>query len=412
MARPRTDIGTYGAIKARQLPSGMWEAKARIRQRNGVLKPVKRRGRTDKEAIRRLKKAMATIGDEVTGKVINPDSRMGHVMDLWLAEFKEKVELGKRAPKSLDDYRDTIDNHLRPRMGELSCREAENAGLVNEVLKDIRRASAAAVGTKGKKRGTTGTAGMKRARTVLSQVCGFALRWQAMKTNPVKSVEQIEQDDREILVLEPEQRRDFLDKFTAHCHAKVKDNVQLGWRARAWTDLPDIVMAELSTGCRPSEVLALLPESVDLTAGKVVAGHHVTRVKGQGLQRVLKRKGGGGVVEPAITSWALSMWRRRVLAAAPSEPLFPTNTGRWEDPSNVSKRIKEVCEAIGYSWVSSRILRHTTGTHIVDSGLTSADAADALGNTVDVVEKHYRRKQGTNPRVAAAMERMLDEPAL
>lgn len=405
--RPRLDIGTYGDIATTEIKPDLWEARARFRLRNGRIVRPRRRAATEKAAIRALKKHMASLADEVSGKKIDADTRLTHVMDLWLADFSEKVTLGKRAPGTLEDYRDTIDNHLRPRMGELACREAENAGLVDETLKDIRRASAEAVGTRGAPRGKTGTAGMLRARTVLSHVCGYAVRHGAMRTNPVKSAEPVDHDKNQVMALEPEQRADFLGKFIKHIDEKLAGKNRLGLRAKAWVDLSDIVVAELSTGCRLGEVLALLGESVDLAERKVIADHHLVRVKGQGLRRVPNRKGDRQAVEPSITSWAMPMWRRRKLESG-GGPLFSSWNGEWVDQSNLSKRIAEVCEAIGYGWVSSRILRHTTGTHIVDSGLTSADAADALGNTVDVIEKHYRRKRKTNPRVAEVMETLMD----
>ncbi len=409
MARPRTDIGTYGKIRFTVLPDGRIQARARFRMRNGRLKSVKRIAATERAAERALKKAMTVLAEDAAGKVITPDSRFERVMDLWLADFAEKVEIGKRAAGSLAAYRDVLDNQLRPRMSDLSCREAENAGLVDEVLKDIRRAAAAAVGTRGKRRGKTGTASMLRARTVLSQVCGLAVRHGAMAVNPVKGIEQIEGDRTDILVLEPEQRRDFLGKFRAHCAAKVEGGSNhLAWRAGAWTSLPDIVEAELATSGRISEVLALDADSVLLDEGKILLSHHLVRVKGRGIVRVDGRKGQQKGLEPAIPSWSLPMWRRVKLASGGGKhPLFPTWSGVWDDPSNVGKRIKEVCTAIGYGWVSSRILRHTAATHIVDAGLTNEDAADALGNTPQVVQKHYRRKRTSNPRVAEAMESMM-----
>lgn len=408
--RPRTDVGTFGKINTAKVGPEMWEARARFRLRNGRLKPIKRRraGKTDAAAVRALKKAMAKLADEVSGKEITPDTRFGHVMDLWLAAFTEKVTLGKRAPMSLEAYRETVENQLRPRMGELSCREAENAGLVDETLKDIRRAAAAAVGTRGKKRGKTGTAAMLRARTVASHVCGLAVRHGAMGTNPVKSIEQIEGDQNTILALEPEQRREFLTEFRAYCEAKVAATNQLAWRAGAWTSLPDVVEAELATSGRISEVLALDSDDLNLDAPAVILSHHLVRVTGVGLVRVKGRKGGQDGIEPTLPSWSLPMWRRVKLASGGgANPLFPSWSGTWDDPSNVGKRIKTVCEAIGFGWVSSRILRHTTATHIVDSGLTNEDAADALGNTPAVVQKNYRRQQRANPRVAVAMETLM-----
>jgi integrase len=406
------DIGTFGEIHTVEVQPGLWEARARFRLRNGrIVRPRKRRpGKTSGPAVRALKAHMATLADEVSGRKINGDTRLSHVMDLWLADFAEKVTLGKRAPKSLEEYRSVINRHLRPRMGELACREAENAGLVDETLKEIRRDSAAAVGTRGNKRGKTGTAGMLRARTVLSHVCGYAVRHGAMRTNPVKSAEAIDHDQNEIVALEPEQRADFFERFRRWISEKLEGENRLGPRARAWIDLADIIEAELATGCRIGEVLALTGDSIDLAAPKAVADHHLVRVTGQGLVRMPNRKGGRPAVEAALPSWSLPMWRRRKLESG-GGPLFPTWNGQWQDPSNVGKRIKSACEAIGYGWVSSRILRHTTATHIVDSGLTSADAADALGNSVEVIEGNYRRKQRANPRVAVALESLMGAPA-
>ncbi len=395
-------MGAYGEISYRTLPDGRVEARARFRLRNGKLKPVRRRGPSKNAARNKLKKAMAELADEVAGKDINGDTRMTKVMDLWLAAFEEKVNLGKRAHKSLYDYRDIVDNHLRPAIGDLACREAENAGLMDEVLKEIRRLSA-----KGK-RGKHGTSAMLRARSVLSGVCGYAARHGAMKVNPVKGIEQIDHEHEEIRALDAEQRADFFAKFDAWIATRVKRPGRLGKRARAWTDLPDILRAELCTGCRPGEVLAMVGDGVDLGARKVAADHHLVRIAGVGMVRQPNRKGNRPAVEPPLTEWSLPMWRRRKLESG-GGPLFPSWNGQWLDPGNAAKRINEACVAIGYGWVSSRILRHTTATHIVNSGLTNEEAADALGNTPDVVEAHYRAKQKGNPKVAAALESLMGD---
>lgn len=409
VGRPRTEIGTYGEIKV-SVSGPPFTARARFRLRNGRLKDVTRSGPSKNQATRRLKKALTQLADEVAGKNINGDTRMTHVMDLWLTSFEEKVALGKRAHKSLYDYRGVIKDHLRPRMGELTCREAENAGLCNEVLKDVRRVSAANLA-----RAKSGEAAMLRARTVLSHVCAYAVLHGAMKVNPVKSIESIDREREEVRVLEPEDRADFLQKFRVECEARTvgparkgKGVNRLGVRARVWTDLPELVEVMLSTGLRIGEALALIGDSVDLDTHLVHASHHVVREAGVGLVRKAKRKGDRPGLQVAVVSWTESMWRRRKLASGGSGPLFSSWTGRWLDPGNVAKKIREVCDAIGYGWVSSRYFRHTAGTHLADSGLSVHEAADALGNTPAVMEKHYRRKLKANPKVAAALETMLD----
>lgn len=414
--RPRTEIGTYGDIGVRELGDGKYVARTRFRARNGRLIDVTRRGPSQAAARRNLKKALTELADEAAGKEITGDTRLSRVMDLWLADLQEKVTLGKRAAKTFYDYRDTIDNSLRPAMGELTCREAEHAGLCNEVLKDIRRKAAEAVGTKGGKRGKNGEAAMLRARTVLSGVCGLAVLHQAMKVNPVKSVEKIERDKDEVRALEPEERADFLTRFRAEVERRVAGKNgkgsgpnRLGLRAKAWLDLPELVEAMLSTGLRIGEALALVDESVDLEAGVVHASHHLVRVEGVGMVRKPKRKGDRPGLKAPIVSWTAGMWRRRKLSAAPGGPVFASWTGEWLDPGNVAKRLNKICQEIGYGWVSSRYFRHTAATHLGDSDLTDTVISDALGNTPEVVRKHYRRPKEQDPRIAAAMETMLGE---
>lgn len=407
--RPRTDIGTYGTIRIREVRPGVHEARARFRLRNGRLKDVTRRGKSGAAAERTLKKALAEMADEVAGRQINGDTRMARVMDLWLSAFEEKVRLGKRAEKSLYDYRGTVAD-LKPLLGDLTCREAEHAGLMDETLKEVRRLAAA-----NKSRSKTGEAAMLRARTVLSNVCAHAVLHGAMKVNPVKSVERIDREREEVRALEPEERPDFLKKFRACCEARLvapsgKRKSVLGKRGRVWSDLPELVEAMLSTGLRIGEATALIGDDVDIDAREVSASHHLVRVERVGMVRRPKRKGNRPGLRVPITSWTLAMWRRRKLESGGSGPLWPTWNGQWVDPTNLMKKISEVCEEIGYGWVSSRYFRHTTASHLGDSDLTDNAISDALGNTPDVVRRHYRRKRQSNPAVAAALESLVTQP--
>lgn len=407
MGRPRTEIGTYGKISTRAVGPGIHEARTKFRLRNGRLKDVCRRGKTGPAAERRLKKALAYMADEVAGKEINGDSLMSRIMTLWLEEFAEDVSLGKRAHKSLYDYRSSAAD-LTPLMGDLTCREAENAGLINETLKEIRRRAAGNTA-----RAKNGEAAMLRARTVLSNVCTYAVMHGAMRVNPVKSLKRIDREREPVRALEPEERPDFLAKFRAEVEKRItaqsgKRKSVLGKRSLAWTDLPELVEAMLSTGLRIGEALAVTGDDVDLDAREVSAFHHLVREEGVGMVRKPKRKGNRPGLKAPITSWTLAMWRRRKLESGGTGPLWPTWNGQWLDPGNVAKRINEVCAEIGYGWVSSRYFRHTTATHLGDSDLPDTAISDALGNTPDVVRKHYRRQRQSNPAVAAALESMLD----
>lgn len=403
MARPRTEIGTFGNINIREVSPGVWEARARFRMRNGRLRPVKRRGASRTAAERKLKAAMAKLANEAASKTINVETRFGVVVDLWLAEFRRKVERGERATKSLYDYEDSAEQ-IRKHMGELTCGEADNAGLCDETLKAIRDDAAK---SNRSKRGE-GYAAAKRAKTVLTGICGLAVRHGAMTSNPAKSAEAIEQsgDREDVRALEPDERLDFLTKLRTWCTVKADESKRGGVRVQAWRDLPDAVEAMLATGGRPGEILAAVGPGVDPQARTVLLDHHLVRIERVGLVRKFRRKGGGEAVEPMYPSWAAPMFARRKLAAGEG-PLFPTWNGEWTDPSNFQKRFREACDGIGYEWVAARMLRHTVGTHIVDVGGTNEDAADQLGNTPDVVQRHYRRPRRTSPENAAKLESLL-----
>jgi integrase len=400
VGRPRTRVGEHGEVTVRELGPKRFEADGRVRLRNGRYARIRRQGPSRTAARNRWNDRAREIADDIAGKAVSGDTLFGRVMDLWLLDFESKVERGVRAHKSLAEYRSTVNGYLRPELGELTCREAENAGLMDETLKTIR-----AKAGKVKGRGKNGDAAAKRARTVLSGMCGYAVRHGAMDSNPVKAAEAMDHEHEEVRALEVDERGDFLAKLRVWCDEKAGTG-RVGLRGRAWTDLADMAEAMLSTGCRIGEVLALVGDGVDIEGRRVEVSHHLVRVPGVGMVRQAKRKGRRPGLRPGLPSWSLPMWRRRKLESG-GGPLFPSWNGAWLDPGNVAKRLAQATEAIGYGWVSSRYFRHTTATHIVDSGLTNEDAADALGNTPDVVQKNYRRRQQENARVDAAMESLM-----
>ena len=373
-----------------QLGPKLFEAHARFRGRNGRLRPVKRVGASRAAAERALKEALVELADEVARGTVHPDSSFGHVTGLWLADVAAKVERGDRAPKTLSDYRSAAKN-LTSRMGDLSCREV-TAGQCDEVLKDVHDRS--------------GPTAAKHAKKVLSGVCGFAVRWGAMQVNPALSVERLERKPSSpVRALEPGQRGDFLTKLRVFTGEKVRK--QGPAKGRAWADLPDLAEVMLATGCRIGEALALVGEDVDIAERTVSAGHHLVRVPGVGMVRQEKRKGGREGLVLRVPSWAVPVLRRRKLESG-GGPLFPTYLGTWLDPVNVQKRLRVACREIGYEGVTSHLFRHTTATHLGDSDLSDEVISDALGNTPDVVRKHYRRKK-SDPRVAEALEGLMDQ---
>ena len=62
IGRPRTPIGTWGAINTRRTTAGTWEARTRYRDADGRLRLVSARGRTAAAARNHLQARLADRG--------------------------------------------------------------------------------------------------------------------------------------------------------------------------------------------------------------------------------------------------------------------------------------------------------------------------------------------------------------
>lgn len=105
---------------------------------------------------------------------------------------------------------------------------------------------------------------------------------------------------------------------------------------------------------------------------------------------------GGGVDDPAT---ALTMLRRRKLAAGGRGPVFPGSRGGWRDPSNTSRDLRNARGSEGIAWVTNHVCRKTAATELDQAGLSARQIADQLGHskvsmTQDALPRPARGRQG------------------
>jgi integrase len=316
---------------------------------------------------------------------------MRKVAELYLAEAELTL-----SPNSIRNYQSYVKNWINPGVGSLQARELTVLAcdnLIKKILADNDHDSA------------------KSVRTVLSNICAYAVRFGAMDINPVKSVARLSREsEKEVLALTKSQRIDLIAKLEVLADTKKKDvqGRQLGVRAAVWADLPDIVRAMLATGVRLGELLALTGVDVDPNTRLVAVDYHIVRIPGHGLKRVRNRKGNASGLLLKVPAWSVPTFRQRK-AAAGEGPLFPAWSGGWLDPSNVTNRIKDALRASGYDWVTSHVFRKTVATVLDEANLPTTAVADQLGNTAKVVEKHYRARRVANEATSDALESMLSD---
>jgi hypothetical protein len=299
------------------------------RDYSGIRRRLRAKGRSKAEARRRVNEAMAralAVGSDgdFTARSTLADGANG-----WLAMYEGLVQRGSRSPSTLDLYRHAVERHVIPGVGALRLGEVSTARM-DRFLQSVLD--------------TSGYATAKLCRTVLSGICGWLVRRDGLKYNPIRDVTPLEQDrDRTARALSVEEIREWLAILDADPVARRKD-------------LPELARFILSTGLRLGEALVVRWSDVDMDRGVVNVERTVIRVKGHGLKasrlksrtsyRVLVLPGGawrccvpGGCGSVPLTG-RCSLTRRAAIATGttsqgPSARCgpAPTSTGSSRTPT-------------------------------------------------------------------------------
>ncbi len=329
MARPPLPLGTYGKIKTWQ-EGKTWLARVKFRDFDGIVRPVKRSGKTKAAAERELKAALADRQMPVKQAEITSETKITRLAELWLGEIERAVETGARSPGTLDTYRSIYQRHVKPALGALRIREVDTP-VVDRILDATRKKS---------------VSGARTAKIVISGMMRLAARHGAVMANPVREVGRIEATPRrKPRSLTAGERQQWLDALEASDAAQV------------W-DLLDLSLMMLATGCRIGECLAIGWDEVDLDHAAVDVCWRLVRRTGVGLLRLPSTKTGeSGERLIPLPSWAITMLKRRRLAIASEvQPVFPDSLGGWRDPSNVRRVWRRIRDDAG---IEEGLVSHT-----------------------------------------------------
>ncbi|MFI7067060.1 helix-turn-helix domain-containing protein [Kribbella sp. NPDC050124] len=475
MSRPPLPIGTWGKISTRVEKTDVkgkpvtYLAKARIRDHDGYVRPVTAVGGTKTAAERNLLQKLQDRARTNQSGQLTAMHKINHLLDLWEKRFEGMVADGTRSPTSLDTYRRSLKNHIRPALGELRIGEA-NTPRIDTIL------------TKIKTRAGAPTA--KTCRAILSGAMSLAVRYGAISVNPVREVDAIEAKPKN-----PPRA------LTAEEVTLLRKSLAADERA-VQSDLPDLVTFMLGTGVRIGEALAVLWHQVELEAGTVEITHTIARIPGEGLLRkTTKSRAGERVL--SLPRWAVSMLRARHAAGIRlDDPIFGDTLDGFRDPSNSRRAIrtalspvgstarrdlgltlralrrktgmtrKQVAEVLTWpqtrielietgrikvdhqlvrtlvatynitpedsptlqaeidaatqpaesdklAWIRSHALRKTTATALDEAGHTARQIADQLGQSkVSITQDVYLGRRAANPAAAEALERAFEDPDL
>lgn len=372
MARPRTPLGTYGAISTAQITPGRWRARTRYRFDDGTLRQVERFAPSQAKAIAALKTALTTITASA-GVEVKRETRIRDLADRYL------LSKADRAPRTVDTYRQTIEHHIKPKLGDVAVSEA-TADRLQRFLDQVRVEN--------------GPGAAKACRAVLSGMLGLAARSDAIRANPVRELAPIERPRQGAIAIPLSDLPTLLDRVRNDARLVELDQAQL-------------IEFLAGTGCRVGEACALAWADVDLEAGTATISANVVRARGQGIIRQDHPKTKAGVRTISLPKPLIDLLVERRVASS-TELVFPTVLGNLRDPRNTSRDWALARGRLGFPDVTTHSFRKTVATALDKAGLSARDIAEYLGHeNPSITQDVYMAKNAGSGRAAAAMGDLL-----
>lgn len=326
MARPKLEVGEVGAVQVTRLASGMYRARGRVRDDGGTVQQLRVLGSSELEARAELNnRALGLTTGGLSG--LAPSSTIAEAGEAWLSHVKTRAETGSLTYSTYDSYESTLRLTLVPKYGAITL-SSLTVGRCDRMIQALLSEKSLSQA--------------RRARSVLSLICGYAVRDDAMPHNPVRDVQRMPTPTKKTSALAPEQIRG------------VRELMQV-WREkgargprpdhRALVDGMDIM---LGSSARVGECLALRRMDVDMTTapptllvdGTIVSSREEGVHRKNSPKRARQRR---RIALPAISASAVR--RRLALAeAGPEAYLFPTKTGRSLSVSNYERLLRSFVE--------------------------------------------------------------------
>lgn len=384
--RRRTPIGTFGTIYFEKLPSGQVRARTRYRDDDGQLRRVSAAADTQKAAERSLKEAIAARASRTTYTEVTPDSSFKRLVELWLddLDLENKVADSTRAL-----YERNMRQLVMPAFENYTLREI-TTGRVDRFLNTL---------AKSKSYSTA-----KQAKTVLNLALGLAVRYDALRENPVRETARLNKPPSQAKALTVDQ----IDVIRTAAHQWRREPGLCGPPPDG--QLEQIIDVMLGTSARIGEVLAIRKCDVDVTSSPATVRICGTIVSpaGKPTHRQAHPKTASSIRTVSVPSWTAAVLRERLVRVSSEDVehlIFFTRNKTPLTTNNVRRRLRAVLDGTGVEGVTPHSFRRTVATFLDRAG--GADlAAEMLGHSSSEITKaHYiEPDEAVNPVTAEILE--------
>lgn len=382
--RPALRIGEHGRITRTQVAPGVWIARCRFRDIDGVTRVVQRRGpdgdKHGKAAEDALRESLAVRQPPAAAGGVSAQTLIMALVDAHIDE----LERDGRALKTIDVYRRAAKT-LRKYVAGVRVGDAAQASRMHAAVKSVQHYH--------------GDDMARQARTVLRGGWRLAVLADLIDRNPVTDIEIRSTRRRKgaPALSTAAELGDLVSKVMASedCHRR---------------DLADPIVVLAATGLRRSELLGLRWSDYDPDARTLAVTGKTIRAAGKGVQRVDDTKTADSrrtIKLPLFAANVLDARRGRFVSGQ-ADVIFPNAVGGLWDPDKFGASWRAAREALGLPDVTSHSFRKTVATLIDDEGLSARVGADQLGHArPSMTQDNYMRRGQLHQEVADLLDRAV-----
>ena len=392
MSRPRLPIGTFGDIWFIAKPNGQVQARANMRDWDGITRPVQATAATQKAAETALKAKLAERSQfQPSSVLLTPDSAFPELVTYWLEDLALEDHLAKNTKQLYERNMRTL---VLPAFKGFTLREI-GVARCDRLIKQLAQRSYNRA---------------KQARNVMRLAFGLAVRHEVLPRNPMEGIAKLRKPQSTPTALSSTEvnavRAAIAHWETGLSHSGPKPDGQLG----------QIVEVMLGTSSRIGEALAFRRMDVDVTSAMPtmkIAGTIVSP-KGEPVYRQDHPKTSKSKRIAAIPSYTAEAVRSRLSRLDDHSAeglLFCSREGTPLSPANVRRQLRQALALSGITGISPHMFRRTVAT-AVSEGADVELAAELLGHTDPrITIQHYiRRNQMVNAETANILEKAFAKP--
>ncbi len=221
----------------------------------------------------------------------------------------------------------------------------------------------------------------KRILTQISACCDWAVKSQLIKENPFEDMA------GDIKIPKGEKEDTDINAFTQEERERI---IQAFKESRYYKYYASLIEFLFMTGCRPSEAIALEWKHISLDLSSIrfeqaVVVSESGLVCKRGLKTQKKRS------FPINTRLANLLKSIKPVTVALDAKVFPSKEGMWIDVHNLTNRAWKatLTKLDGIEYRKLYQTRHTFITLALKSGMDVKDVAKLVGNSPEVIYRHY-----------------------